>query len=127
PRNATPRDFQLVYAAFSAGCSSWQGPHHDAQKTSTTGWPRNDVMLTSLPVSVGPPVAVTWRGGADPACAAPQPAMSSTTEQPSTNRRALLTAALPRHSTRIDRRSRTSGSQDRAGQSGTACLPGPTS
>src|SRR5580698_8526692 len=95
PRNTTPRDDQCVYAVFSAGCSSWQGPHQDAQKISTTGRPRNDVMLTSFPVSVGPPAAVTCNVGCDGGFAAPQPEASSTSAQPATRGVRAIIAAPP--------------------------------
>src|SRR5580704_8203794 len=98
PRNTTPRGDHVSYAVFNAGCSSWQGPHHDAQKISTTGWPWNDVMLTTFPVSVGPPDAVTCCGALAALCGAPQAATSRATAQPNTTRRVLVTAAPPRRS-----------------------------
>src|SRR6202035_1954079 len=109
PRKATPRPDQVAYAVFNAGCSSWQGPHHDPQKISTTGRPRNAVMLTAFPVSVGPPDAVTCWDGVDVACEAPQPATSNAITQAHATRRLPVTAAEPPCSPPIRRRPRTTG------------------
>src|SRR5580700_6630075 len=116
PRNTTPRGDHCVYAVFSAGCSSWQGPHQDAQKISTTGRPRNDVMLTSFPASVGPPDAVTCDVGIDASFAAPHAEAHTTSAQPIMRRLRTIMAAPPPRSSRRGHPPRTSECRDTAGR-----------
>src|SRR5665213_3956241 len=64
PRKTTPCFEYSCDACSSIAASPLQGTHHDAQKFSTTGFPRSDARLTvpglptrpSLNVGAGPPI-----------------------------------------------------------------------
>ena len=55
PTNATPCGCaSVIQRSCKIGASSLQGSHHEAQKLTTTTWPRSDARVTSpSPVSSG--------------------------------------------------------------------------
>src|SRR6266496_3797776 len=65
PTNRTPSPARSREACCSPACSERQGPHHDAQKFSTSTWPRMPPRSSLEPSRVSPASAGTgWRSEA---------------------------------------------------------------